>query len=77
MGLFIKDDNGRSQLQSKVASDLRQRLQDREEIESPEVEPRFTEGTHETRVAGVVIAVLGLVLLIALMVWALKLGGLL
>lgn len=77
MGLFVKDDNGRSQLQSKVASDLRQRLQDREEIDSPEVEPRFTEGTHETRTAGVVIMILGLILLGALLAWALKLGGVL
>lgn len=77
MGLFLKDENGRSQLQSKVASDLRDRLKDREKIELPEVESKFTENSHETRPAGIIIVALFLLLVIILTVWALQLGGIL
>lgn len=77
MGLFLRDDNGRSRLQSKVQSDLRERLKDHQEldIEAPEVDPRYLEGSHETRLAGVIISLLLLILVIVGLVWALKAAG--
>lgn len=75
MGLFIKDNQGRDQLQSKVASDLEQRLKDRQQLEADEPEPQFTENSHQTRGAGVLIALLALVLLIVIVIWASQAGG--
>ncbi|HET8689983.1 MAG TPA: hypothetical protein VFL81_00920 [Candidatus Saccharimonadales bacterium] len=77
MGLFLRDDNGRSRLQSKVQADLKERLKDRQEldIEAPEVDPRYLEGSHETRPAGVVISILLVILVVVGLVWALKAAG--
>ncbi len=74
MGLFLRDDNGRSRLQTKVQSDLNERLKDTKplDIDTPEVDPRFLDNSHQTRVAGVIISVLLIILVIAALIWALK-----
>lgn len=74
MGLFLRQDGSRSELQSKVATDLRERLKQRQ-IDTEEHEPTITEDQHETRLAGVFIAILLLVLLGVLLFWLLRLGG--
>ena len=58
MGLFLRQDGGRSELQTKVASDLRERLKERAAIPQDEHEPTMTEDQHETRPAGLIIIVL-------------------
>ncbi|HET7630542.1 MAG TPA: hypothetical protein VFK03_04175 [Candidatus Saccharimonadales bacterium] len=78
MGLFLRDDNGRSRLQSKIQADLKERLKDRQDldIEAPEVDPRYLEDSHQTRTIGVVISLLLVVLVVACFVWALRAAGL-
>lgn len=58
MGLFLRQDENRSELQSRIATELQQKLRDKPDIEQDAVEPRFLENQHETRTAGVVISLL-------------------
>ena len=74
MGLFLKQDTARSELQSKIAADLKERLKQREPLDA-EPEPAILDDQHTTRPAGVVIAVLLLVLVGVFIVWLLRLGG--
>lgn len=67
MGLFIgQDEQLRSKLQSKVAADLQQKLHQtsNNEGEPRQPEPKFLENQHETRPAGIIISLLGLVFVI-------------
>lgn len=66
MGLFIRKDDSRSHLQSKVVADLQERLRTRDPLERDEPEPAFTEHQHQTRPAGVVLVVIIVLALIAL-----------
>lgn len=58
MGLFIRNQDPRSELQSRVAAELQERLKERSTIEAEKVEPAFTEKHHHTRPAGVLIVAL-------------------
>lgn len=60
MGLFIGQNEKRSELQSKIIADLQEKVRATSEIESEakEPEPQFLENQHETRTAGVVIGLL-------------------
>ena len=65
MGLFVGQDQKRSELQSKVAADLRERLGN-SSVEGTSIndyESKSLENQHETRPAGVLI---GFLLVIAL-----------
>ena len=76
MGLFLRQETDRSQLQSKVAMELRERLQQRD-LGEGESEPAILEDQHTTRVPGVVIVALLVILLGAFIYWLLRLGGIL
>lgn len=76
MGLHLKDQERRSELQSKVASDLAERLKARP-IDEGEVKPAFTDNSHETRPAGMILMVLGFVAFIVALAIALRVGGIL
>ncbi len=70
MGLFIAQDEKRSELQSKVIAELRQKTKQSALDEGrAEHEPRYLENQHETRPAGVVIGLLLMVLLISVAVY--------
>lgn len=64
MALFLKQDEQRSQLQTKISADLKERLKDRQSITQNEQDPAILDNQHQTRGAGVLIAVLVLILLI-------------
>lgn len=65
MGLFVGQDQKRSELQSKVAADLRERLgsSSTEGTFINDYESKSLENQHETRPAGVIIGVLLLIVL--------------
>lgn len=70
MGLFLRQNDQRSELQSKVAADLQQKLRatSLNEGEPVQTESRFLENQHETRPAGIVIGLL-LVVFVGLVIW--------
>lgn len=67
MGLFLRQNDKRSELQSRIATELQQKLRDKPDIDQDEVEPRFLENQHETRTAGVVISLLILALIVTIL----------
>lgn len=74
MGLFLRQDEQRSEVQTKVAAELQERLRAKAAIEQAEVEPRMLENQHQTRKAGMIIAILMFVLMIAVIALAVKLS---
>ena len=75
MGLFLRQDETRSELQNKIAAGLQEKLKERANIEAKKPEPAFLENQHETRPAGMVLIVLGVLLVVAIVFFALKLSG--
>lgn len=75
MALFLKQDGGRSELQTKLAAELQDRLKERAAVEPKEVDPAFLENQHETRPAGLVIMILVGIIVIVVCVLALRAGG--
>lgn len=57
MALYVKRDEKQNQLQEKIAADLKRKMAEKEP-KMPEVDPAFLEQSHETRPAGMIIAVL-------------------
>lgn len=67
MGLFIGQNEKRSELQSKIIADLQQKVQTTSSLEGEgEPEPKFLEDQHETRTAGVVIGLLIIILAVVI-----------
>ncbi len=67
MGLFLRQDQGRSELQSKVIADLQQRMYDNPSLEGDKTEQvaeDYSRDQHHTRSAGLVIAILVVVLIV-------------
>lgn len=59
MGLFLRQDENRSELQSKIIADLQEKVRSKASLEGDkEYEPTLLENQHETRTAGVVIGLL-------------------
>lgn len=75
MALFLKQDGGRSELQSKLAAELQERLKERTDIDPKEVDPAFLDNQHETRPAGMVIIVLLGIIMLVICILALRAGG--
>lgn len=57
MALFVNRDEQRSQLQEKLAMELKQKLKD-QDIKAKETDPAILDDVHETRPAGLIIAAL-------------------
>lgn len=74
MGLFLRQDEERSEIQSKVAAELQERLRNTPVIEPDEVTPAMLDGSHTTRKAGMVIAVLLVLLVLAIIAMVIKLS---
>ena len=62
MGLFLRQDDQRSEVQKRVATELQERLR-QSSIKAGEVEPAFLENQHTTRNAGLLIVVLSLLVI--------------
>lgn len=73
MGLFLRQDDQRSDVQKRVATELQERLR-QSSLDQPEIDPAYLENQHTTRPAGVVIAVLLVLLCVALVVYAVRLS---
>jgi hypothetical protein len=57
MALFLNDKDNRSELQSRLASELQERLKQKQLLEYDKPEPSLLENQHTTRAAGLVIVI--------------------
>lgn len=73
MGLFLRQDEQRSDVQKRVATELQERLRNTA-IKSGEVDPAFLENQHTTRYAGVIIGILIIILCAALIIFAVSIS---
>jgi hypothetical protein len=60
VGLFLRQDENRSELQSKVISDLQRKLHETSALEGDpsQPDPKFLENQHQTRPAGIIVGLL-------------------
>lgn len=77
MGLFLRQEDNRTELQSKIAAELQERLKDRPELEHEKPDPAILDDQHQTRPAGMILIILGAILVIVLVLFALRAGGIL
>jgi len=75
MGLFLRQEDNRSQLQNRIAAELREKLAKQPDTEYKDPEPAFLDDHHQTRPAGMIIIILSAVLAIAIVLFALHAGG--
>ena len=68
MGLLLRKEDDRTQLQTKVAADLQQRLAATQPVETHKPEPAILADQHRTRMIGMVISILLVVLVLAVVV---------
>ena len=73
MAMILRNQDTKSEVQSRVAAELQERLNQTQPIESKEVDPAFLDNQHSTRMAGPLIVVLMIILLIAIVYGASKL----
>jgi cell division protein FtsX len=74
MSLFLRQDDQRSDVQKRVATELQERLRERTPIETGDSDPTMLENQHTTRHAGMVIIVLIALLSIAVIVYAVRIS---
>ena len=75
MGLFLRQDESRSELQQRVAAELQEKLRNDSDLQYDKPTPAILDNQHETRIAGKVILVLIVLLVIAIIMFALRAGG--
>lgn len=75
MGLFLRQEDNRTELQTRIASELREKLAKQPAIDHEQPDPAFLDNQHQTRPAGMIIMVLSVLLVIAIVLFALHLGG--
>lgn len=63
MALFLNNKDNRSELQNRLATELQERLRQKQALEYDKPEPSMLENQHHTRAAGVIIVVAALVAL--------------
>lgn len=64
MGLFISNQDPRSELQERIAAELQARQKDQPNIKAEDVDPAFLDNQHHTRSAGILIVVLAFVAIV-------------
>jgi hypothetical protein len=74
MGLFLRQDDQRSEIQKRVATELHERLRQTTPVETGESEPSMLENQHTTRKAGMIIMVLLAFLFIAIVAFAIRIS---
>lgn len=72
MGLFLRQDEQRSEVQKRVATELQERMRQSSLKEQDKIEPAFLENQHTTRKAGVVSMLLVVALCVAVIVFAVR-----
>lgn len=63
MGLFLNNKDNRSELQSRVAAELQERLKQKQALEYEKPEPSMLENQHTTRGAGIILVIASLIAL--------------
>lgn len=74
MGLFLRQDDQRSEVQKRVATELLERLRQTTPVDTGDHDPSMLEHHHTTRNAGMIIIVLLLLLFIAVVVFAIRIS---
>ena len=74
MGLFLRQDEQRSEVQKRVATELQERLRQTTPVETGESEPSMLENQHTTRKAGMIIMVLLALLFITVIAFAIRIS---
>lgn len=77
MGLFLRQEDSRTELQNKIAAELQERLKERPELEHEKPDPAILDDQHQTRPAGMILIILGAILAVVLVIFALHLSGVL
>lgn len=75
MALFLKQDESRSELQQRVAAELQEKLKSNPDLSGDKPDPAILDNQHETRLAGKVILLLVALLVVAIVILALRAGG--
>ncbi|TAH32107.1 hypothetical protein EYC58_05550 [Candidatus Saccharibacteria bacterium] len=76
MALFLKQNESRSELQQRVAAELQEKLKLTPELTNEKPDPAILDNQHETRIAGKAILFLIALLVVAIIILALRAGGL-
>ena len=74
MGLFLRQDEQRSEVQKRVATELQERLRQTNPVDTGDHDPSMLENHHETRKAGMVIMVLLAILFVAVIAYAIRIS---
>lgn len=69
MGLFLRQQESRSKLQSRLDKELKGKLKQNATIDQPEVEPQFLDDNHQTTKTGMFIIAAVAVLIVAAVIW--------
>ena len=75
MGLFLRQDESRSELQQRVAAELQEKLKNDPNLTYDKPEPAILDNQHDTLIAGKVILFLILLLVVTIIILALRAGG--
>lgn len=75
MGLFLRQDDTRSELQRRVAAELQDKLKNDSNLTYDKPSPAILDNQHETRIAGKIVLILIVLLVVALIALALRAGG--
>lgn len=75
MGLYLRNDDQRSQVQERVASELQERLKASALKTGDDHESTMLENQHTTRPAGVIIGILIILLCVGLIWFALSISS--
>ncbi len=69
MGLFLRQQESRSKLQSRLDKELKGKLKQKTTVDQPEVEPQFLDDNHQTTNTGMVIIVIVALLIVGAIIW--------
>lgn len=74
MGLFLRQDEQRTEVQKRVATELQERLRQTSVQDPKDLESTFLENQHTTRNAGMVVIVLVVALVVATIIYAVRIS---
>lgn len=74
MSLFLRQDDQRSDVQKRVATELQERLRKQTPVETGDTEPSMLENQHTTRIAGMVIIILLALLSVVVVIFAVRIS---
>lgn len=69
MGLFLRQQESRSKLQSRINKELQGKLKQTANIDPTEVEPQFLDDNHQTTRSGMIFIVVIALIIVAAIVW--------